>query len=84
MNLKDKKILITGGSGFVGMNLITRLQKEGANVENYDISNSNRIENSKNLLENEFNCSIEIYIAESSSEKKANNAMPGKPAILIE
>ena len=42
------------------------------------------IENSKNLLENEFNCSIEIYIAESSSEKKANNAMPGKPAILIE
>ena len=50
MNLKDKKILITGGSGFVGMNLITRLQKEGANVENYDISNGNRIENSINLL----------------------------------
>ena len=50
MNLKNKKILITGGSGFIGMNLIARLEKEGAKAENYDLSDGNQIENSKNLL----------------------------------
>lgn len=30
--LKDKNVLVTGGSGFIGTNLVIRLLKEGANV----------------------------------------------------
>ena len=69
------------------MKLIPLLLKDASKVPLIILTQETEketIENSKNLLENEFNCSIEIDIAESSSEKKANNAMPGKPAILIE
>ena len=38
MNFKGKKILVTGGSGFIGSNLINKLEKLGAGVFNYDIS----------------------------------------------
>ena len=37
----------------------------------------------KTDLEKDFNCNIIIEIAEESSDKKANNAMPLKPAIVI-
>jgi leucyl-tRNA synthetase len=35
-------------------------------------------------LEKEFNASITLEIAEKSQENKKNNAMPGKPAILLQ
>lgn len=38
MNLKNKRILVTGGSGFIGSSLISKLIKLGANVDNYDSS----------------------------------------------
>lgn len=38
MNFNGKKILVTGGSGFIGSNLINKLEKLGARVFNYDIS----------------------------------------------
>ena len=42
------------------------------------------LKQSKNALEEEFKCPIEIVRAEESKEKKAQQAMPSKPAILIE
>ena len=35
------------------------------------------------IIEKEFNCKASIAIAEKSQENKKNNALPGKPAILI-
>jgi leucyl-tRNA synthetase len=39
---------------------------------------------SKEYFENTFNCEIEILIGDKTDNPKANNAMPGKPAIIIE
>ena len=44
----------------------------------------NVLNNSKKLFEDEFKCIIEIIKAEDSKQAKARNAMPGKPAIIVE
>jgi len=41
------------------------------------------LNDSKKFFENEFNCKVEIVKAQDSKEAKANNAMPGKPAIIV-
>ncbi len=41
------------------------------------------LNNNKEMLEKEFECKIEVMKAESSSEQKARQALPGKPAILV-
>jgi nucleoside-diphosphate-sugar epimerase len=45
--LKNKKILITGGAGFIGHNLALKLKKLGSNVEVVDSLNVNNIYNLK-------------------------------------
>ena len=42
------------------------------------------LEESLKEIEKEFNCKVELILADKSSENKANQALPGKPAILIE
>ncbi|MBI2129384.1 leucine--tRNA ligase [Candidatus Woesearchaeota archaeon] len=42
------------------------------------------LEKNKEAIEKEFNCGIEVVNAEDSKEQKANNAAPGKAAILVE
>ncbi len=44
----------------------------------------NVLQNSKKLFEDEFKSAVEIFIAEDSKQAKAKNAMPGKPAIVVE
>jgi len=41
------------------------------------------LNNNKEILEKEFECKIDILKAESSSEQKARQALPGRPAILV-
>ena len=43
----------------------------------------NNLEESKEFISKEFNCTIEIEKAETSKELKAKQAMPNKPAIII-
>ncbi len=42
------------------------------------------LKHASDFLKNEFKCSIEIYSADESDEKKAAQALPGKVAIIIE
>lgn len=49
MTLKDKKILVTGGLGFIGVHLSAKLEKLGANVEIFDLEKGDNIEDSKKL-----------------------------------
>lgn len=77
----NKKILITGGSGFIGMNLINRLKKE--NIEIINLSNSGKIKGIKNInidlthtdfsfLNNiDFDCCI--HLAAISSPKRCRD-----------
>ncbi len=44
----------------------------------------NVLQNSKKLFEDEFKSAVEIVKAEDSKQAKAKNAMPGKPAIVVE
>ena len=42
------------------------------------------LEDSKSDLTKDFKCDIEIIYAKDSKENKAKQAMPAKPAILVE
>ncbi len=42
------------------------------------------LEDSKNFLEKEFGCKIDIIRAEDSESPRAAKAMPGKPGIEVE
>ncbi len=49
MKLKDKKILVTGGLGFIGSHFCQKLKKLDANVRIFDIGNGDDIEDPKKL-----------------------------------
>ncbi|MCR4324824.1 MAG: NAD-dependent epimerase/dehydratase family protein [Candidatus Curtissbacteria bacterium] len=49
MNLKNRKVLITGGSGFIGTHLLQKLEELGATVDNFDLVNGNNLEDPNDL-----------------------------------
>lgn len=51
MNLKGKKILVTGGSGFIGNHLIEKCQRSLALVDNFDLAGGHDIQDEKALRE---------------------------------
>ncbi|MCK5145984.1 NAD-dependent epimerase/dehydratase family protein [bacterium] len=54
MRFKNKKVLVTGGAGFVGSNLVTALVKDGANVTVLDDLFTGKKENIAVLKDIEF------------------------------
>jgi UDP-glucose 4-epimerase len=52
--LKGKKILVTGGAGFIGFHLCKKLTDLGANVTIYDNLSSGKIENVKDVPKASF------------------------------
>ncbi len=52
--LKGKKILVTGGAGFIGFHLTKKLTELGANVTIYDNLSSGKLENVKDNPKAEF------------------------------
>jgi len=76
---KDKKVLVTGGHGFVGSHLVERLKSLGAQViaprqVDYDLVNGNQVR--KLFVENP--CEIVIHLAAVVGGIGANREHPGK------
>lgn len=70
-SLNDKKVLVTGGAGFIGSNLIDALLQHGAQVTCLDNFSTGKRENIKSFLLNpEFNL-IEGDIRDLETCKKA-------------
>ena len=53
-SLKGKKILVTGGAGFIGFHLCTKLTELGADVTIYDNLSSGKMENVKDIPKAKF------------------------------
>jgi UDP-glucose 4-epimerase len=53
-SLKDKKILVTGGAGFIGFHLTKKLLELGADVTVYDNLSSGKIENLRDNAKAKF------------------------------
>lgn len=51
MKFSNKKILVTGGSGFIGHHLMQKLKELGARVENFDLSVGRNIQSESQLKE---------------------------------
>lgn len=65
MNIKNIKILITGGAGFIGSNLVKRLVKEGSNI--YVIDNlwrgfidNLKDDNDKMIIPEDHFCNVDL------------------------
>ncbi len=64
--------------------LVQKIAKNGlpSKLPSYD-SEMAMISDSKEFLSHEFSCIVEVHSADSSTEPKAKNSLPGKPAIKV-
>ncbi len=72
MNNKTQTIFITGGSGFLGINMVRFLLKKNQKVINYDIAEFNYPEKKK----------ITSFIADIRDKKTLTKAMKGADVVL--
>jgi nucleoside-diphosphate-sugar epimerase len=76
--LKGKRILVTGGAGFIGSNLVEALLKEGAFVRVLDSLETGHL---KNLSDFEDNPYFEFFQGDIRSEDDCKKAVSGMHAI---
>lgn len=75
MNIKNKKILVTGGKGFIGTNLVNKLKNLGASVSTYDLSDGLDVQNEsqlKDFIKRKFD--VIYHLAGLSGSKTSNKA----------
>jgi nucleoside-diphosphate-sugar epimerase len=71
-NLKNKKIFVTGGAGFIGSHIVESLVKKGAVVTVYDNFSTGSIENLKSVIKE-----IKIIKGDILDYKKLEKVMKG-------
>ena len=67
--------------------LVPRLVKDPSKIPECKLDQKTEITalgENKEEIEKEFKTTVEIIKEEKTTEQKARNAMPGKPAILVE
>lgn len=75
MNLKGKKILVTGGSGFIGQHLIKAVKKLNAQVYNFDLSEGYDITDENQMadvIKDKFDVIYHLAGFSGSSESNKN------------
>lgn len=75
--LKDKKVLVTGGSGFIGSHLVEELLKIGAKVEVVDNLSTGRFSNIEPFIND-----IEFVLGDLSDYKTAVRVTDGVEYVL--
>src|SRR3990167_2189047 len=73
MNFRGKKVLITGGLGFIGSNLSRRLGELGAQISIFDIAKGDNIcdvKKIKNAIKRKFD--VIFHLAGFSGSKESN------------
>jgi len=65
IDIKNKKIFVTGGEGFIGSHLVKLLTSKGANIKTYDMkkNNKNSILDMDRMLEAMNDCNYVIHLA---------------------
>jgi UDP-glucose 4-epimerase len=79
VNLKDKKVLVFGGAGFIGSHLTERLIQEGAAVTVYDNLKTGR---TANLAKVWRHPGFRFIEADVSDRKKVEETVPGHEIIF--
>ena len=79
INLKDKRVTVTGGAGFLGKHLVAKLEKRGCNIfvpliEDYDLVKMEAV----NQLYADAKPDIVIHLAAKVGGIGANRDNPGK------
>lgn len=66
--------------------LVPKLVKDPSKIPEVILDQQSELETlqlNSEIISKQFNCSVVVVAAEDSQEKKKNNALPGKPAIII-
>jgi len=77
MDLKNRKILVTGGAGFIGSHLCDRLLREGVEVTSFDNLSTGKLSNLEHIK-----TQIEIIKGDVVDEKAIGKAARNKDIIL--
>jgi leucyl-tRNA synthetase len=81
-----KESMIKGHEKDIGQ-LVPKLMKNASKIPKVIVEKKKELkslEENKEKVEEQFKCDVEIIDADSSDEAKAGQAVPGKPAILVE
>src|SRR4030043_578035 len=76
MKIKNAKILVTGGAGFIGSHIVESLVKAGAQVTVYDNFSAGVKENLKDVIND-----VKIIKGDILDEKKLNKSFKGQDII---
>jgi len=82
MFLKDKKVLVTGASGFIGSHLVERLVDMGANVRAFAHYNSRNDRGLLELLDKEILDDVEIVMGDLKDQEAVRRAARGTAVIF--